>query len=61
MFFPNDVSAPNIFQSVSESTFAVAEYCSTVFRYRKDLEPGTCEPPGCLWTEDAKVAAQGLG
>lgn len=47
---------PHVFLDMGSEDETICQYCSTVFRYRKHLAPGTCEPPGCLWSEADKAA-----
>jgi len=35
----------------------ICPYCSTLYRYRADLQGAMSDPPGCEWTPDTANAA----
>lgn len=47
---------PHVFLDMGSEDETICQYCSTVFRYRKDLDPGSCLPSDCLYTDADKTA-----
>jgi uncharacterized Zn-finger protein len=48
---------PHIFLDMGSEDEIVCSYCSTLYRYRKDLHADQSDPPGCLLTDPAAKAA----
>ena len=47
---------PHVFLDMGTDDDIICPYCSTYFRYKPTLAPGTAEPAGCLW-DDRSAAA----
>ena len=47
---------PHVFLDMGTDDDIICPYCSTYFRYKPTLTPGTAEPAGCLW-DDRSAAA----
>jgi uncharacterized Zn-finger protein len=44
---------PHVYLDMGDATEIVCPYCSTLFRYRRDLGPLDTDPPGHLFHERA--------
>ena len=51
---------PHVYLDMGSEDETICQYCSTVFRYRKELGAGACEPAGCLWSEADKAVTPQL-
>lgn len=43
---------PHIFLDMGDDAEIICSYCSTHFRYARDLSPEQSRPPGCLIVSD---------
>lgn len=42
---------PHVFLDMGDDDEKICPYCSTLYRYRADLDPGASDPPGHLYRE----------
>ena len=47
---------PHVFLDMGDDDEKVCPYCSTLFRYRKNLAPTETDPPGHLYGDDRAAA-----
>jgi uncharacterized Zn-finger protein len=47
---------PHVFLDMGDADEKVCPYCSTLFRYRRDLAPTDTHPPGHLYGDDRAAA-----
>ena len=47
---------PHVFLDMGGEDEIVCPYCSTLYRYRSDLEGQASDPPGCAWEPDPEDA-----
>jgi uncharacterized Zn-finger protein len=40
---------PHVFIDMGDEDEAICPYCSTVYRFRRDLGPTQADPPNCLY------------
>ncbi len=48
---------PHVFLDMGSDSEIICQYCSTLFRYDPRLKPGTAEPAGCVWHDEAPQEA----
>jgi uncharacterized Zn-finger protein len=48
---------PHVFLDMGSDDEIICPYCSTLYRYRKDLHADQSDPPGCLLSDAAAKAA----
>ena len=48
---------PHVFLDMGGAGEIICPYCSTLYRYRADLQGAMSDPPGCEWTPDTANAA----
>jgi uncharacterized Zn-finger protein len=49
---------PHVFLDMGSDDDIICQYCSTLFRYRADLAPGSADPAECLWQGDPTGRSQ---
>ncbi|MDJ1159404.1 zinc-finger domain-containing protein [Chelatococcus sp. SYSU_G07232] len=48
---------PHVFLDMGDEDEIICPYCSTLYRYKAELKPGTAEPAACLWQGPSNAAA----
>jgi uncharacterized Zn-finger protein len=48
---------PHVFLDMGSGDEMICPYCSTLFRYRKDLPADQTDPAGCVFVDDAAARA----
>lgn len=48
---------PHVFLDMGADHEVICQYCSTLYRHRPTLKPGTAEPAGCVWNDRSTAAA----
>lgn len=49
---------PHVFLDMGADDEIICQYCSTLFRHRRDLKAGAADPAGCVWDDRAQLAAE---
>ncbi|MFE1602758.1 zinc-finger domain-containing protein [Methylobacterium sp. ID0610] len=49
---------PHVFLDMGAESEIICQYCSTLYRYRSDLKPGTADPAASVWDDRARLAAE---
>ena len=47
---------PHVFLDMGGAQEIICPYCSTLYRFRADLDGEASDPPGCAWLPEAKDA-----
>jgi uncharacterized Zn-finger protein len=46
---------PHVFLDMGSEDELICPYCSTLYRFRKELGPEDSDPPACLWRAPASA------
>ena len=49
---------PHVFLDMGADSEIICQYCSTLYRYRRELKAGHADPEACVWDDHTRLAAE---
>ena len=49
---------PHVFLDMGAESEIICQYCSTLYRYRRELKAGHADPEACVWDDHTRLAAE---